>query len=107
MPAYCDLRPQLAMIGERLERAFRHRVDGERRNELLDVQDVGSLRVLRTRAGKEKSLRTCTGVERTPPTCGLQKLRIHRVCSLPDRDSQRVSETRRHLPRPSNVPPAD
>src|SRR4029077_19846262 len=46
----------LAVLGESLERAFRHGVDGERRGQGLHIENVGGFRVLGAGAGPEEPL---------------------------------------------------
>src|ERR1700747_2541955 len=55
-------RADLALVGEGLEGALRHGVDGEGRSESLDVEDVGGARILGAGAGPQEALGAGAGV---------------------------------------------
>ena len=61
-PSAVQQRADLAVIGERLQRVLGHGVHRERRGKGLDVEDVGRLGVLGSRAGPEETLRSGAGV---------------------------------------------
>ncbi len=95
------------MIGERLQRALRHRVDGERRRERLDVQDVGRLRVLGAGAREQQPLRPRAGIHRALPARRRDEVAIRLVRALRDGDAEPVDERRGHLAGDRDVPAAD
>ena len=97
----------LAVIGEGLERALRHRVDRERRGERLHIEDVGGLRILGAGAGPEQALRPGAGIGGALPARRSQQLAIGLVGALRDGDAEAVGQLRRHLSGDGDVPAAD
>ena len=82
----------LAVIGEGLERALRHGVDGEGRGERLHVEDVGGLRVLGAGAGPEQALRAGAGIGGALEARRGEQLAIGLVGALGDRDAEPVGQ---------------
>ncbi len=97
----------LTVIGEGEQRRVRHGVDGVRRGQRLDVEYVGSLRVLGTGAGPEQPL--------VPGTRGCEALRAMRVEQLAvrpigparDSDAEPAPQLGGHSVVHRLVPPAD
>ncbi len=58
---------RLAVIGEGAQRRLRHRVDGVRRDQILDVQHVAVRRVLRARGSPERALHARSGFRQPLP----------------------------------------
>ena len=85
-------RADFAMIGESLQRAFRHGVHGERRGERLDVENVGRLRILGARAGPQQPLRPRAGIEGALPARRGQQLAIRLVGALGDGDAEPIGQ---------------
>src|SRR6266850_5856310 len=87
-------RAELPVVGEGFEGALWHRVHGERRGERLDVEDVGCLRVLRARAGPQRTLRAGACVVGALPARRAEQVAGRLVRVLGDRDAQLVAERR-------------
>src|SRR5437867_3569651 len=75
-PAARGHRADLAVVGESLQGALGHGVDGERRGEGLDVQDVGRLGVLGPGARPQQALRARAGVEGPLPAWRVEEVPI-------------------------------
>ena len=95
------------MIGKRFQRSLGHRVHRERRSESLDVQDIGRLGVLGSRAGPQQTLRTGAGVVDPLPARRVEQVAIRLVSALRDGDTESIAERVRHLARDCSVPAAD
>ena len=98
---------ELRVGGQRLQRALRHRVHGERRGELLHVEDVGRLRVLGPRAGPEQPLRMGPEVVQPLPPGRREQRPCRRVRALRHRDPEPVLERLGNLGGHRRVPAAD
>src|SRR5437667_110986 len=67
---------QVPVVGEGEQRRVRHRVDRQLRRERLDVEDVGSGRVLGAGARKQQTLRIGASVLQAPPPFGGEQLTV-------------------------------
>ena len=90
-------RADLAVVGEGLERALRHGVDGEGRGESLHIEDVGGLGILGAGAGPQQALGAGAGVGGALEARRGEQLQIGLVGALGDRDAEPVGQLARDL----------
>src|SRR5262245_2615825 len=100
-------RADIAMLGERFQRALGHRVHREWRGQGLDVKDIRSLRILGPGAGPQQALRTRASIVGAHPSRRTQQAEIGLVGPLGDGDAEPVVERLRHLAGDCDVPAAD
>ena len=72
-PAECF---DLTMLSEGVQRGLGHGVHGERGGESLDVEEIGSLGVLRSRAGPQQALGTGAGVKHPLPARRIEPVAV-------------------------------
>ena len=95
------------MVGEREKRLLRHRVDRVRGGEPDDVEQVGHLRVLRSRARPEEALRAGAPVQQPEPAVRGEKIAVGPVRPLRHRDPKTPPQRGRHAVAHRRVPAAD
>jgi len=95
------------VIGQRVQGALGHGVHGERRGERLDIEDVGRVGILGSRARPQEALRTGTDVFDALPARRVEQRAIRRVRPLRDRNAELIAQRRRHLVRDGGIPAAD
>jgi hypothetical protein len=97
----------LAVIGEGEQGLVRHRIDGERRRERLDVEHVRSLRVLRAGACPQQPLRACPLVCEALEALRIEQLAVGAVGAFRNRDPELAAQRVGRLVHHGLVPAAD
>jgi hypothetical protein len=95
------------VVGDGVEGALRHGVDGKRRGESLHVQDVGGFWVLGAGAGKEEALGPSAGIGGPLEARGSEQLAIGLIGALGDCDAEPIGQLPGDLATDRDVPAAD
>src|SRR5215475_4227396 len=79
-------RANIVMLGERFQRALRHRVHREWRGQRLDVEDIRCLRILGPGAGPQQALRPRASIVGAHPSRRTEQAELGPVRPLGDGD---------------------
>ena len=96
-PSGASVCADLAVVGEGLERALRHGVDGEGRGERLHIKHVGGFGILGAGAGPKQALRAGAGIGGALEARRGEQLQIGLVGALGDGDAEPVGQLGRDL----------